>query len=365
MSYAGSQMQRIYSIQAARALAAFMVVAFHGLRIQEKYLQSSDLLPAVLEIGQTGVDLFFVISGFIMVLVSKDSKTASTADFLTKRFLRIYPTYWVYYGALALVFLVAPGIINSSSSGDIDLLSSFFLFPSDSLPILLVAWSLTHELWFYLVFAGILCAPRKLRIYCLVLWAALIVCSKYFELSGPIFSVATHNFTIEFILGAAAAYAFLRLKKLQIAIYFYIWPIGLAFFLLWFGFVGVLGHSVNVIHDIPMSRALSVGGGYALMIASFAMIENSGKLRTHAILKELGDASYSIYLSHILVLSILGRAWLSIMGPEGRPATLEALFWVMTFSATAIGGYIAYILIERPLLNLTLRKFREILKKTS
>lgn len=351
-------MQRIHSIQVARALAAFMVVAFHGLRIQEKYLPSSDLLPAFLEIGQTGVDLFFVISGFIMVLVSKDSKAASTADFLAKRFLRIYPTYWVYYGALVLVFLVAPGMINSSDSAGIDLLSSFFLFPSDSLPILLVAWSLTHELWFYLVFAGMLCAPVKLRIYCLALWAALIVCSKHFELSGPFFRVATHNFTIEFILGATSAYAFLHLKNLQTASYLYIWALGTACFLLWFGFAGVLENSVNVIHDIPMSRALLVGGGYALMITSFAMIENSGKLRTHAILKELGDASYSIYLSHILVLSILGRVWLSIMGAEGHTTILEALFWTIAFTCTMIGGYIAYIAIERPLLNLTLRKFR-------
>lgn len=352
-------MQKLYSIQAARALAAFMVVAFHGLRIQDKYLQSSNLLPAALEAGQTGVDLFFVISGFIMVLVSKHSKPASVADFLAKRLLRIYPTYWVYFGALALVFILAPGMINSSSSAGVDLLSSFLLLPSESLPILLVAWSLTHELWFYLVFAGILCAPPKLRVYCLLLWAALIVCSKHFELPGPFFRVITHNFTIEFIIGAGSGYAFLHLKKLQIASYSYILPIGLACFLLWFGFTGVLGSHVNVIQDIPISRALYVGGGYALMITSFALIESSGKLKTRSILKALGDASYSIYLSHILILSILGRAWLSIMGPEDQPAILEALFWVLTFSASAISGYIAYILIERPLLNLTLGKFKK------
>lgn len=146
------------SIQVARGIAALAVVAYHASLTQVKYFSGVDVLPTFFSFGQFGVDLFFVISGFVMVLTTSAKHCAlrESGKFLWNRFFRIYPTYWVYYLALVPVFLLLPGFVNSSEGGKVDLLTSFFLLPSSTLPLLLVAWTLTLEVWFYLVFAIIL-----------------------------------------------------------------------------------------------------------------------------------------------------------------------------------------------------------------
>lgn len=220
-------MDKIYAVQAFRGLAALMVVAFHGLSIQEKYLPGSMFLPQIFNLGQTGVDLFFVISGFVMVVVSQSKvySTGGVAAFLRNRMLRIYPTYWVYYFLLLVVFLSVPGIINSSQGGEVDLVKSFFLVPNEKLPLLLVAWTLTHELWFYIVFAGLLLLRNRMRLLGLGLWLAVIILASGWQFTSPLLRVAFHIFTVEFILGALLAYAYitLRSEKLGVSSRSWVW----------------------------------------------------------------------------------------------------------------------------------------------
>ncbi|WP_144706695.1 acyltransferase family protein [Aminobacter sp. J44] len=119
-------MKQLSSIQAARGIAAWMVVAYHMLAIEKKYV-SAALLPEIFAKGMLGVDVFFVISGFVMVHSTMGSPRGlpSAYHFLARRVIRVYPPYWFYSLLLVPVFLVAPQIINSAQGNDVSLLNSF------------------------------------------------------------------------------------------------------------------------------------------------------------------------------------------------------------------------------------------------
>lgn len=123
--------------------------------------------------------------------------------FLWSRFTRIYPTYWFYFFITLTIFLLRPDWVNVSQGNQAQLFTSFLLLPSQQLPLVMVGWSLIHELWFYLVFAGLLPA--------LLIWSALIlVVNQGVELRtlSPGMRIMLHPYTLEFTFGALAAVAY-------------------------------------------------------------------------------------------------------------------------------------------------------------
>src|ERR1700712_10507 len=131
-------MERIYSLQGLRGLAVLGVVLFHMSAVEHKYAGGDILLPPLVDFFQLGVDLFFIISGFVMVIVSRGrfQSCAESKRFVFNRVSRIYPTYWLYYLLTLSVVLVQPGMVNSSH-GSSNLLM-FFFFLSHHLVVLVV-----------------------------------------------------------------------------------------------------------------------------------------------------------------------------------------------------------------------------------
>ena len=146
-------MSQLRTIQVARGVAANLVVFSHLFFVESKYMIGGVLPPFTLY-GISGVDLFFVLSGFIMVAVA--GRDIGPIEFLWRRATRIYPTYWLVSLAVLAVAIVAPTIVNSSIQVPISLWRSFLLIPDRTLPLLAVGWTLVHEMYFYLVFAIIL-----------------------------------------------------------------------------------------------------------------------------------------------------------------------------------------------------------------
>jgi len=143
-----------------------MVMLSHLFIIEQKYSQDQ-ILPNVLNFGMAGVDIFFVISGFIMVYVTH-KWTAGAAkhipEFLSSRALRIYPLYWIVSLPLLGLYLLRPDLVFSASVwNEPNLLKSFLLWPDVAYPLLEIGWTLIHEMSFYLIFALILIAPRRIR----------------------------------------------------------------------------------------------------------------------------------------------------------------------------------------------------------
>ncbi|MGZ8144984.1 MAG: acyltransferase family protein, partial [Methylosarcina sp.] len=151
-------MNRWQSVQTLRGIAVLGIVGFHAMAIEKKYSGGDRLLPDFFRLGQSGVDLFFVISGFVIMSVTRGrfGCPRETLRFLWGRLTRIYPAYWFYFFLTAAIFFIRPGWVNTSQGRHPEFISSFFLLPADRLPLVMVAWTLIHELWFYLVFSVLL-----------------------------------------------------------------------------------------------------------------------------------------------------------------------------------------------------------------
>ena len=147
---------RLVNIQALRGLAALMVVITHLPTMETKHAGDALLSQSVM-LGISGVDLFFVISGFIMVYVTWQSQNSlrNAGEFLFARATRIYPIYWIVALALLAVGLVKPGLFSFDPE-QTSIVKSLALWPQDGFPMLKVAWTLIHEMYFYLVFALII-----------------------------------------------------------------------------------------------------------------------------------------------------------------------------------------------------------------
>ena len=340
---------RLQSIQVARGVAALSVVGFHAISIEQKYFGGIGIVPPVLEGGMAGVDLFFVISGFVMVLTTRGrhGKHRKVGEFAWNRAFRIYPTYWFYFLILLPVFLFAPSLINSSAGNQVDLFASFFLLPSDLLPLLLVGWTLTLELWFYIVFSVLLFLPERTLPWALGFWFAVLVAVNW---AGPIsaspyIEVPANAMAIEFIFGAVAALVFRRVNLIAAGVCALA---GVAFLVT----IGI-PTPMDITAGPGLARPMTLGLGLALLVLAVTAFEARRGIGIVGRLSFLGDISYSVYLSHVLVMSVLGRLWSLAAGSLATNQFAVVVAWILVFAAVLVWGWLSYRLIEKPVMRLS------------
>ena len=325
---------RLLHIQALRGVAALLVLLSHLQRIESRTV-ASPLLPDSFAFGMMGVDLFFVISGFIMVFVTRDwARPGRQGEFLFARAARIYPLYWIVSLALLAVWLVRPDLVFSSSPNQPSLLNSLLLVPDYAYPLLEVGWTLVYEMGFYLVFALLLFLPARLRPWGLLGWGALVALGLAlgWQNGG---AVAFHLFnplTFEFLAGAAAALAFLRWDGNR-ALGLGLAGIGLASLLLWL-FIGTT-------FEDGWTRALRFTPPATALVLGAALLDRHGR-RAWTPLVRLGDWSYSLYLTHLLSLSLLALLWRHL------DLGLAPLFLLLAILFAVIVSALTYRLVEAP-----------------
>lgn len=342
-------MKKLVNIQALRGVAVLLVVLFHLTTIEQKYGGAQTILPHFLQFGMFGVDLFFVISGFVMVIITrgKFQNFKNAIVFLWHRITRIYPTYWFYSLIVLIIFLVQPNMVNSSQGNEVNILASFLLLPSDKLPLVMVGWTLIHEMYFYLVFFFILLfVPEKLLASVLIIWSFLVAgANLLFNFNSPYTGLVFNPLTLEFILGCfIAIYYFYNTKTLNTYLLLLL-AIGSFIF-------AILGHHLftdffSTAHIQGWWRVFIFGMPAFIIVLSFTFSERNGFV-LHSLLTKIGDASYSIYLSHILTLSAIGRLWKTFSGD----ALWDNYIMVplLLLSAIAVGMF-SYKYIEKPLMN--------------
>ena len=149
---------RLANIQALRAIAVLLVMAVHT-QANEARASADAILPGWFYHGVSGVDLFFVISGFIMVWITRDQhgSARSVGRFLFARAARIYPPLWLFT-TLAILGFVLQGTLDKWLA-EYNVLTSYLLLPDQMPPVLGISWTLVHELYFYLVFGLFLFLP--------------------------------------------------------------------------------------------------------------------------------------------------------------------------------------------------------------
>lgn len=346
-------MSKIENIQALRGIAVLLVICIHALNVEQKYGGAQSLLPDFLQFGMAGVDLFFVISGFVMVTVTrgKFQNLRQALRFAYHRLARIYPTYWFYSLLLLGVWFVRPTWINAAGGNQVDFLASFLLLPSHILPMVVVGWTLIHELYFYLVFSLLLLlVPERRLAPAVLLWAGAVwLVNTYSPSPSPAVAVAAHPLTLEFIGGCLTAILYFKSSAILRAA---TW-IGLASAAAAVSFCAFLYYQ-HVTGSIVLAdwwRVAILGLPAVLVVHGLANAERHGYVLPTALIR-VGDASYSIYLSHVLTLSAAGRIW-SLFA-------LDSVIdnWVMVpalFGLVLLVGFLSYRLVEKPLLDLTRR----------
>ncbi len=299
----------LLAIQYLRGLAAVAVVAYHTGRMSTG-------------LGQAGVDVFFVISGFIMVHVS--GREPLPVEFLRARVMRLVPLYW-------LVTLAAAVLGGADKAHTLVSLAFWPHLGPDGMwaPVLSQGWSLNLEMQFYILFAATLLLPGRRRL--LALTGVIATLAGLTVVASFIKDDAAFNFfpiVLEFLAGAWLCRAWQRgwMRRL---------PAGL---LLTAGLALLL---VQVQWPTPVPwRCLQWGVPALLVVAGAVGLEASGRLPAVPGFRTLGDASYSLYLTHMLLLAGLHP----ILAP--LPAVVAIPGGILACVAL---GLLVHRLVERPL----------------
>lgn len=339
-------MQKIQTLQVLRAAAAIMVVFFHA---------HSYMLPHKLEegasvfrgfnMGYAGVEIFFVISGFIMWHIHRmdiglPSKFLSYAY---KRIVRIYPLYLLVLFGLVGLYFIFPDTGPENARNIPQIFLSATLLPVPFTPVMEVAWTLQYEMFFYLMFS-LLIANKKIGYPLMVLWALGCIANLFINTQVFPFSFIFSAYNLLFMIGGAAAYI---LYERNFKYGFIISIVGGGLFLS----VG-LSEVYGIVDWYKPLRTVLYGVGAFLMLGMLFQ-EKNNSIKYPSSLLLLGDASYSIYLTHGAALMILAK-FANIGVLNFVPSTL---MFFMIIMISIIGGVLFYWVIEKNIIHF-FRKLR-------
>lgn len=338
---------RLDGIEALRGSAAIAVMLFHACVLSVDYLGSALFDPAMV-IGNAGVDLFFVISGFVMAYTTwpQIGRPGLPVDFAVNRLSRIYPPYWVLTAMVFLYWLHNPAGVNAKTGG-VDLWNSWLLLPSkDKLPLVPVAWTLVYEVFFYLVFWALLCTRRPAVLLIALAGWALAVIAHGVTARGALQISAVEQLVfsplnLEFVLGAFLGIAYHRHGEPRSS-----WPVALG--------MAIFAVEAWYFHRTGQANFLAAPERVALFLPPAAMIvwgmlgASSRWPALLAILVRTGAWSYSLYLTHILVIHLIYRLASRRLYIDGSTPVQAATMLVVAVSASLLVGQLFHRWIERP-----------------
>jgi exopolysaccharide production protein ExoZ len=283
---------KIHFLQALRAIAASLVVADHAILDITRGDPQHPATLAAWAMGSVGVYIFFVISGFIMVLICWDDfgRRGAPANFMRKRIIRIVPLYWIAtFAAFAFHKVSAT---HGADAGWLELLRSTMFVPYRDengiwSPVLPQGWTLNYEMFFYVIFAAAMSFPRQIALPTIVSTLAL------FTVVGSVLSYPSSPIVLWFVVGI----------------------------------------------------------GLAVLWRLYGVVEPSWLASSAKFFEPLGDASYATYLVHGLALTILLRIWTKLGGGSSLFIPF-ASFVVLGLACATFAGVCVHLAAEKPFLRM-------------
>jgi peptidoglycan/LPS O-acetylase OafA/YrhL len=330
---------RLFGIEAIRACAATMVVAYHVARHLDK-AEGLPYLRQATQFGHSGVDLFFVVSGFIILFVHRRDigRPSRLGHYLARRFSRVMPMYWIALSLTVLVSFAGAHAMPSLAR----LLWSALLLPSDEVPVLGVAWTLQYEILFYGLFCFLI-INRSTGLLILAVWLGWILADWLGLMNSASIVPGSLNgpFNLEFFLGMGVAYWLGRGTVMMPRI---ILAVGLLLFA-----AAAMAEDAGIFDGYASCARLVYGIPSALLILGVVEAERSGKLSVPIWMRALGGASYSIYLLQFLFIGFAWKLWV-VLGLDARMAMWAGFLFLV--GAALAGGIGTAQLVERPLLDI-------------
>jgi exopolysaccharide production protein ExoZ len=325
-------------------MAALLVILYHnGLYIfaLDKYW-GYDPAQRFFNFSHAGVEFFFVLSGFIILHIHwKDlGQPFRFFSFVKKRFIRIYPIYWLVLAVITPVYFLVPSFGFAYHRSLSTILSSIVLiYTSENLwSEIAVAWTLYHEILFYFIFSMAI-LNKRFGFVMLALWMSASAFSLLIESSRYVSEYLTSPLHLLFGMGMFACWI-IRRRVIKTPAMLAISGIVLFF---------ATGIEEDYYEWLPQhGRDLLYGLGSAMTLIGCVELERQGRLRIPTWLQLMGNASYAIYLTHFTMLSLLAKLFIHFGAREHLPILL---CYILLPLLVVLFGIAVHVLIERPLLR--------------
>jgi exopolysaccharide production protein ExoZ len=332
--------KQLLSIQYLRAFAALAIVVHHA---REQFPGFEAIFPS--DIGSAAVDIFFIISGFIMVFITEMGNQGA-GKFIVNRITRIAPLYWIYSILTACLYAVASGLFKSNGlTFEHFILSVLFIphiNPGDGSlsPLIKIGWTLNYEMFFYVVFAIAMLVDYSKRVLlsfgCLII---LVLIGAFYGSALPtVGQFYVDDIMLEFAAGMLLCRLY-RMGRINPLNFIKTAPI-------------VLGVFALAIYLAPLLLTYrSIKFGIPAMVIVTGMLAFERFLPKLKALLFIGDASYSIYLAHLMGIALLRYLYPRLGIPtEGLLSALS--FIAISLTIACLAGFASYLWIELPIVKL-------------
>jgi exopolysaccharide production protein ExoZ len=345
--------KKINSIQFLRGLAALIVVIYHTAGyIKVNYIPYV-FLGDFFNFGFAGVDLFFVISGFIILFTSKNyiNTPSSLILYLKKRLVRVYPIYWLILSILfslswLIIFVLNKNVFKTEFPNSFfSYLSTIFLLPKH-LAINAASWTLSYELYFYLIFALIIVSKKLKFIPVIILvisfYNSVILNPDAYFVKPTYFTFFFSGYNFEFMFGALICQFYQKINFPK--------TISIIIILISTWVITQLGHQVGDFDTYK--RIITFGIPSALILLSILNLEKNYGMTFLKFFVILGDASYVLYLIHFPMMLLLNK--IPILLGHSFSLNIEIYFSCFIIIAIVFTSIYLHKWVEKPLNKLIL-----------
>jgi peptidoglycan/LPS O-acetylase OafA/YrhL len=342
---------RLESVQMMRAVAALMVCVWHlalhtGRLYPTHFMQWMQHLPLY-----AGVDLFFVISGFIMMYTTRGQfgLPGSARRFAVKRLVRIVPPYWFFTSVMVFMTLAVPSLLHTARFSPSHALLSYLFIPhlapgraASIEPIFVLGWTLNYEMFFYAIFSlAVLYKARTGLTLILTTFGLVFLTARFGLWDRALNMFFGDTILFEFLLGIAAYYLCTRYQPSII-----VRGLLLAAAIAW----------LAVLSRVDVDARL-LRGGIPAFLVFLALFGLQMRGLVERALVTLGDASYALYLSHSFV-SVACVGVTARWGPKSVSPEIASVFLFGTSLLACIAAsVIFYRYCERPVTDWLSRIF--------
>ncbi len=334
----------LYNLHLLRVVAALSVVYFHT--------TSTAGLGLKWDVGSRGVDVFFVISGFIIAYIG----SVKPEQFFLRRLIRVVPFYWAATLCVFVMVATAPGLFRSATSNVPHLVASLLFVPhlapnGETMPTLLLGWSLNFEVFFYLLFAlGLQLSPKWSPALCVGAMVAFVVAVRSAATDSTLLTFYARPIVLEFCYGIGVFYLFrwcsdraallARLARLAVLKWLLVFVLASSFV------------ALNVLERYyrdAFPRHLIAGIPSFFIVASALLLERIYGLATNnRLIYLVGESSYIIYLVHPYVVFTVLRVVVKDASSYSTPALFLLIVGLLVLtSAIAIGIHVWF---EKPVM---------------
>jgi peptidoglycan/LPS O-acetylase OafA/YrhL len=338
--------QSLDLVQLLRGIASLLVVLMHT-TLNAKEKMDLPFLGEFFAFGGAGVDIFFVLSGFIITYTSQKALASPSNffSFLKRRFVRIFPTYWIIITLFLLLQLALPSFYPSLYPFNASNLANTYLLIPDHIMVNGVSWTLSYELFFYFLFSLAFLIRQKLLLW--VLSIAYVITLIVLPLTGlnaghvnPWVGLAVFPMNLEFFMGILAAQVIPRLN---------------ARFSIPFMLLGTVTFITSAIYSNsgyslqnPFNRVILYGIPSFFIITGIVRYELNKSIKVHNLFVSLGEASYSLYLIHLPVV-VAGIKIISKLNLQSGIAKYTLL--IILVAAICAGSILFFKWIEKPVID--------------